>query len=168
MNNEIKRTIIEEGQFTETHYPYTIKPDFSKLGSIIEFSRQEPLISFTSDDSIQDLLGFNGSTCFEEYNLLPNPVDVLSFDNFFIETDTAEGNIFEGNRTGILHNFTMDVDPGYENIKKCRGGIQLYSMESKDFSSKISFYLKNGNGDIVSSKSQSKFSSLPIKEIYVF
>ena len=39
----------------------------------------------------------------------------------------------EGKRSGIIHNFTMDVDPGYKYIEKFRGGIQWYMMQSKDF-----------------------------------
>ena len=36
LNNEIKRIIIEE----EANYPFTIKPKFSTLGSILEISTQ--------------------------------------------------------------------------------------------------------------------------------
>ena len=60
----------------------------------MELSRQEPLISFLSNDSIRDLLGFNATTLYEEYNVLPYPVDILSFDNIFLETDIAQGMIF--------------------------------------------------------------------------
>ena len=64
--------------------PVTIKPNFSTLDSTIESSRQEPLIGFTPDDSISNLLGFIANTIFEEYNISPNPVDILSFDNVFL------------------------------------------------------------------------------------
>ena len=37
LNYEIKRTIIDEGHFTEAKYPFKIKPNFSTLGSIIKF-----------------------------------------------------------------------------------------------------------------------------------
>ena len=40
------------------------------------------------------------------------PVDIISFDNIFIETDIALGKIIEGKRTGVIHNFTIDVNPG--------------------------------------------------------
>ena len=66
------------------------------------------------DDSIRDLLGFNARTLYEEYTPSNNPVDILSFDNIFIETDFAKGVIFKGKRTGIIHNFTMDVDTAYK------------------------------------------------------
>ena len=49
---------------------------------------------------------------FEEHNSSPKPVDTLSFDNTSLETDIAEGMIFGGKRTGIVHNFTMENDPG--------------------------------------------------------
>ena len=47
------------------------------------------------DDSIRDLLGFNARTIFEEYILSPNPVDILSFDIIFIQTDKARGMILK-------------------------------------------------------------------------
>ena len=32
--------------------------------------------------------------------------------------------IFKGKRSGIIPNFTMNADPGYEYIEKIRGGVQ--------------------------------------------
>ena len=58
----MKRIIIEEEHYTEANYPFTIKPNFSTLGSIIEISTQGPVISFVPDDSRRDLLGFNATT----------------------------------------------------------------------------------------------------------
>ena len=131
LNNEIKRIIIDEEQYNEESYPFTIKPIFSTLGSIIEISTRGPVITFVPDYSIRGLLGFNKTTIFEEYNVSPNPVDILSFDNIFLECNIAQGMIFRGKRSGIIHNFTMDVDPGYKYIEKFRGGVQWYMMESK-------------------------------------
>ena len=142
LNNEIKRIIIDQEHYTETNYPFNIKPNFSTLGSIIEISTQGPITTFIPDVSMGDLLGFNKTTIFEEYNLSPNPVDILSFDNIFLECNIAKGMIFRGKRSGIIHNFTMDVDPGYKYIEKFRGGIQWYMMESKDIISSICFKLK--------------------------
>ena len=165
LNNEIKRININQEHYTETNYPFNIKPNFSTLGSIIEISTQGPVITFVPDDSIGDLLGFNKTTIFEEYNLSPNPVDILSFDNIFIETDIAKGLIFKGKRSGIIHNFTMDVDPGYKYIEKFYGGVQWYMMESKDIISTICFKLKNENSILVSFNGQSITFRLSIKEI---
>ena len=165
LNNEIKRIIIDEEHYTEAIYPFNIKPNFSTLGSIIEISTQGPVITFIPDDSIGNLLGFDKTTIFEEYNLSPNPVDILSFDNIFIDTNIAQGLIFKGKRTGIIHNFTMDVDPGYKYIEKFYGGVQWYMMESKDIISTICFKLKNENGNLVSFNGQSITFRLSIKEI---
>ena len=158
LNNEIKRNIIDQEHYTETNYPFNIKPNFSTLGSIIEISAQGPVITFLPDDSIGGLLGFNKITIFEEYNLSDIPVDILSFD-------IAKGMIFKGKRTGIIHNFTMDVDPGYKYIEKFRGGVQWYMMESKDIISGICFKFKNENNQIVSFNGQSITFRLSIKEI---
>ena len=165
LNIEIKRIIIDEEHYTEANYPFTIKPNFSTLGSIIEISPQGPIISFMFDDSIRDLLGFNARTLYEEYILSNNPVDILSFDNIFIECNIARGMIFIGKRSGIIHNFTMDVDPGYKYIEKFHGGVQWYMMESKDIISSICFKLKNENDQIVSFNGQSITFRLSIREV---
>ena len=69
LNNEITRIIIDNGHYSEHEYPFTIKPNFSTLGSIIEMSRQGPIISFMFDDCIRDLLGLNARTLYEEYTI---------------------------------------------------------------------------------------------------
>ena len=112
LNDEIKRVIIDEGHYTEVEYPFHIKPDFNTLGSIIEISPQGPVISFSPNDSIGDLLGFNKTTIYEEYNFSPKPVDIISFDNIFIECDNARGMIYRGKQSNIIHNWTMTVNPG--------------------------------------------------------
>ena len=58
LNNEIKRIIIEKEYFNEDTYPFTIKPNFSTLGSIIEII-QPSIIGFVFNDSIGNLLGFD-------------------------------------------------------------------------------------------------------------
>ena len=146
---EIKRIIIEEGHITKDFYPFSIKPNFSTLGSIIEITDPNFSIDFTYDNTIHDLLGFNAVILEDEYNLSQNPVDILSFDNIFLECDIAQGMIFKGKKSSIIHNFTMDVDPGYKYIEKFRGGVQWYMMESKDVISSICFKLKNENGNLV-------------------
>ena len=119
LDDEIKRICIIDGHFTESNYPFKIRPDFSTLGSIIEIDVGiGRTIDFNPDNSIRDLLGFKPRILNTEYNLSDHPVDILSFDNTFIETDIAKGVIFKGKRTGMIKNFTMDVDPGYKYIAK--------------------------------------------------
>ena len=129
LNDEIKRIIIDEEHYTEANYPFKIKPNFSTLGSIIKISPQGPIISFTFDDSIKDLLGFHAITLYEEYNLSTNPVDILSFDNIFLECDIAQGMIFIGRKSNIIHIWTMTVDPGYKYVERFSGGISWYMMQ---------------------------------------
>ena len=165
LNDEIKRIIISDEYFTEDTYPFVIKPKFSTLGSIVEISNEESAILFKPSDSIGSLLGFNKRTIYEEYNLSDNPVDILSFDNIFIETDIAKGMIFRGNRSGIIHNFTMSVNPGFKYVERFSGGIIWYMIESKDVFSSICFKLKNENRKLVSFNGQSITVRLSIKEI---
>ena len=73
--------------------------------------------------------------------------------------------IFKRKRTGIIHNFTMDVSPGYRYIEKFRGGIQWYMMQNEDFISSINLKLKNENGELVSFNGQSVTFRLSIKEL---
>ena len=114
LNDEFRMIIIDEGPFTEVYLPFTLKPELSTMDSIIEIFTREPLISFLPDDSKRNLLGFNASTKNEEYDLLHNPVDILSFDKFFLETDIGQGMIFKSKRSGNFHNFSMGIDPGYK------------------------------------------------------
>ena len=165
LDNEIERVIIDEEHYTEANYPFTIRPNFSILGSNIEKSTQGPIITFVPNDSIRDLLGFNRTTIYEEYNVSPNPVDILSFDNIFLDCDIAQGMIFKGTSSEIIHNFAMDVDSGYKYIEKLHGGVQWYMMESKDIISNICFKLKNENNQLVSFNGQSITFRLSIKEI---
>ena len=165
LDNEIKRIIIDENHYTEANYPFKIKPDFTTLGSIVEITNPESVISFKADDSVESLLGFNKRSIYEEYNLSDNLVDILSFDNIFLECNIAQGMIFRGKRSGIIHNVAMDVDPGYRYIEKLRGGVQWIMMESKDIISSICFKLKNENGKLVSFNGQSVTFRLSIKKI---
>ena len=165
MNNEIKRFIIDKGFYSESNYSFLIQPNFSTLGSIIEISHQGPVISFVFDNSIRNLPGFDDILLYNEYNLSTNPVDILSFDNIFIECDLAQGMIFKGKRSGIIHIFTMTVGPGYKYVERFAGGITWYMMETKDFVSSISSKLKNENGDLVSFNGQSISFRLSIKEL---
>ena len=64
-------------------------------------------------------------------------------------------------------NFTMDINPGYNYIKKFLGGVQWYLMECKDIISSICFKLKIENGNLVSFKGQSISFRLSIKELYI-
>ena len=103
MNIEIKRNIIDEEQNTESNYPFTIKPNFSTLGSVIEKSTQAPVITFVPDDSIRDHLGFNKNTIpiHEENNLSPKGpfiLHLLSPDNIFLECIIAQGMIFKSKK----------------------------------------------------------------------
>ena len=73
--------------------------------------------------------------------------------------------IFKGQRRVSIHNFTMDVDPGYKYIEKFRGGVQCYMMDSKNFISSINFKLKSENNNLVSFNGQSIRFKLSIKEV---
>ena len=165
MSKETKRIIIDEGHFTLQEYQFTIKPNFTALGSIIEISNEESTISFIPEDSIPDLLGFNKTSIYEKYNMAPNPVDIISFDNFFIESNIAQGMIFKGLRSGVIHNFTMTVNPGYKYVERFEGGISWYIMKNIDVISSIYFRIKNENGNLVSFNGQSITFRLSIKEI---
>ena len=116
------------------------------------------------DDSIRNL-GLHETILGKEYNLSPNPVDILSFGNILLETNIAQGMIFRGKRSGIMHNRTMTVDPGYKYVEKFVGGLSWYMMESKDFVSVIGFILKQENNDLVPFNEQIITSTLSIKEV---
>ena len=58
--------------------------------------------------------------------------------------------IFRGKRSGIIPNFTMNVDPGYKYIKKLIAGLNWYMLEIKDFTSSVNLKLENENRALVS------------------
>ena len=120
------------------------------------------------DDNIGNLQGYIETIIHEEYNLSPNPVEILSFDNFFIHIDIARGMIIRDKRSVIFHNFTMDVDTGYKYIEKFRGGIQWYMMNTKDIISSNNFEIKNENDDLVAFNGQSITFRLSIKEFWFY
>ena len=88
-------------------------------------------------------------------NIIYHHILLISFDNLFIETSIYEGIIFKAKRSGIFHNASMNVNPGYKFIEKFRGGVQWYRMRTNDFISIITFKLLNENGDLVSFNGQS-------------
>ena len=169
LNEEIKRIFMEEGYITEEDYPFAIKPNFSTMKSNIEI---EPgrgwQISFVQDDTLRDRLGFEPKMKHDDYNLSDYPVDILHFDKIFLETDVAQGLISKGTKSGINHNFMMDVDPGYKSLETFRGGVQWYMKVRKDFISNASFELKNKTDGLVSFKGHSITFRLSFKEIYFF
>ena len=126
LNNENERNINEEGQFTEANYPFTIKPNFSLLGSIIAFSTNitGSQIAFIPDDIIRDLLWFKQVIIHEEYNVSVYPVDKLYFVKLFPETDIAQRMIFKWKWSGVISKFTKDVDFGFEIVNKFQGEVQ--------------------------------------------
>ena len=164
LDSEIKRIIIEEGHITKDFYPFSIKPNFTTLGSIIEITNPYFFNDFTYDNTIRELLGFNAVILEDKYSLSPNPVDILSFDNIFLECDLAQGMIFKGRKNNIIHNWTMTVDPGYKYVKKFFGGINWFMMQSTDIISSICFKLKNENNQTVSFNGQSITFRLSIKK----
>ena len=60
----------------------------------------------------------------------------------FLETDFAQGMIFESNRTGIINKYTMELYPGFLYIEMFEGGTQWYMMESNGTVSNISCIFK--------------------------
>ena len=73
--------------------------------------------------------------------------------------------IFRGKRSAIIHNFTVDVNPGYKFIEKFRGGVQCYMMNTYYFISNNKFELKIENIQLISYNGQSVTFRLSIKEV---
>ena len=85
LNSETKGNIIEEGQFTETNYTFTIESISSTLGSIIESPSKitASQFAFTTDDSIRDLFGIQTRHKARRNNLPAYPKKNLSIDDIF-------------------------------------------------------------------------------------
>ena len=161
---EIKRLMVSNGDSDGETFPITIKPNFNTQESIIEIEDGWE-IDFTYARTIRTPLGFDARVVSKNYNLSDHLLDIISFDNIFVESDIAQGMINNGKRTRIIHNFTMDVNPGCKYIEKFRGGIMWFMMESKEFRSASNFKLRNENGNLVSFNGQSITFRLSIKEL---
>ena len=72
--------------------------------------------------------------------------------------------IFEGEPTGMVDNFTMDLDPGYRYVEKFRCGFQWFMMESRHFILKILSKLKNEYESLVSFNGQLTTFRVSIEE----
>ena len=166
LNDEFKRNLIDKCHYTEAENPFTIKPNFSTLGSVIEINPKGAIIGFVFDDSTRNLLGFRETMLLIKNNLSDNPVDVLSFDKNFLECEIARGMLFRGNRSNIIHNWTMTVDPGYKYVENFSGGFTWFMMETKDVVPSISLNLKNEDNELVPFNGQSVTFKLSINEIY--
>ena len=55
LNDEFKMNVIDKQHYTKLNYSFTIKPNFSTLGSIIGISTRGPVITFVHDDSIKEI-----------------------------------------------------------------------------------------------------------------
>ena len=161
---EIKRLMVLNGDSDGETFPISIKPNFTTQGSIIEIEDGWE-VEFTHGGTIRNILGFDSRLVNKKYNLSDHLVDIISFDNIFVECDIAQGMVINGKRTRVIHNFTMDVNPAYKYIEKFRGGIMWFIMETKDFISEINFKLRNENGNLVSFNGQSVTFRLSIKEL---
>ena len=134
LDDEIRRIVIEKGHYSENDYPFRIKPNFSTLGSIVEILTPGPQISFVFDDSIGTLLGFNEILLWGKYNLSGNPVDILSFDNIFLETDIARGMIWIYYFNKLFHNYKVLC---YFKGSNCGRGVVLYQHQVLSFATSI-------------------------------
>ena len=114
MKKEVKRSIAKGGYFREETYPFVFKITFLTLAVTIEIKPNiiGSQISSVLDDSLRDLLGFD-SVVICKKSLSTNPVEILSFDKSFLETDIAQGNIFKCKRTGIVQTWKMGEDRGF-------------------------------------------------------
>ena len=73
--------------------------------------------------------------------------------------------ILKGERSGVIHNFTMTVNPGYKYVERFEGEISWYVMNSIDVILSFNIRIKKENGKLVSFNGQSVTFRLSIKEV---
>ena len=66
LDSEIKRILIDKEDYSESNFPFKIKPNFSTLGSIVTILPRGSIIGFVFNDSIGALLGFDETILWEE------------------------------------------------------------------------------------------------------
>ena len=76
----------------------------SILGSFFENKPNfiDTQIAFTPNDSSGDLPGARSDILSEKYNVSPNPVEFLSFDNIFTGINIASGIFSEANKLELF------------------------------------------------------------------
>ena len=114
-NLEIERLMVLNGDFDGQSFPFTIKPNFQTQGSIMEIEDGWE-VDFIYAGTLRIILEFDARIVSGKNNLSDHLVDIISFANFFV--DVARGMIVNGKRSDPIHNFTMDVNPGYKYIGK--------------------------------------------------
>ena len=80
---EIKRLMVLNGDSDDETFPFSIKPNFTTQGSIIEVEDGWE-VDFTHGGTIRNILGFDARIVSQKYNLSDHPVDIISFDNIFV------------------------------------------------------------------------------------
>ena len=120
LNIEIEGYNNKEGYFTTEIYPFIITPNFSTLGSFIQIKPNfiGSRISFNHDDSRRELLAFDSVVIYEQYNLSPNPVEILSFDNMFMETNIAQGMTSQIDLQQFFIHLRWTLIPVVDKLKK--------------------------------------------------
>ena len=73
---EIQRLMVLNGDSDGETFPFTIKPNFTTQGSIIEIEVGWQIDS-TYAGTIRNILGFNARKVSEKYNLSDHPVDLI-------------------------------------------------------------------------------------------
>ena len=84
------------------------------------------IISFVQDDTLRDFLGFKPSVIYEEYITSDKPVDILSFDNIFLETDIAQEWFLEATDLqyfAILQSMLILLMNFFKNFEQVFNGI---------------------------------------------
>ena len=126
MDLEIKRLMVLNGDSDGETIPITIKQDFSTQGSIMEIIDRWG-IYFTFDSTTRTILGADARVISGKYNLSDHQVDIISFDNIFIECDIAKGM----HAFASLHVFDKFYQLGH-NIPIFEGSINVNSFTSTE------------------------------------
>ena len=99
--------------------------------------------------------------------IIDKHVDILSFDNIFLECNIAQAILFGSKKSGNIHNFKMDVDPRYIYIYILKNFVVEYNAIRWNLKTLFQAFVskKIENGNLVSFNGQSIVFRLPIKAI---
>ena len=111
-------------------------------------------VDFIQPGKFRELLGFNERLLTSVRNTLNKVVVILSTSNSFINCSFANGMIIKSDKSGIIHNWTVDVNSGWLYVGNFRGEtiwhdlIQTYQIISMTFKL-VDEDKKNCSGDNV-------------------
>lgn len=99
-------------------------PNRSTLKTIIKI-KEGYKVSFESDNTLKDILGFNKKTLDAGTHNSDNIANILDVNTILVHLNIITGSYVNGNREPVIHSFFPKVSPGYKIVERPKNLIYL-------------------------------------------